>query len=624
MATLFRNIWVFVRPYRKRLFMGLLCGLLYALSSGATMLLVRAIVNLVFPGTGHFSVAEQLERVPAMLRPLTDRLAGWLPELRSPISKSGQVLIICTLPALMLLRSVAGYLNAYLTHWAAARTIGDLRARLFDHLQNLSASFFTEARTGELITRVINDTYVIHSVVANSMAAVIKDPLTVLALITVLLLQSSTRTLTLVSMVVLPICLVPVSIYARKVRKSAQAMQSHLAELSGVMHESFTGNRVIKAYNLEARALAQFTDTTRKFIGQMMRLVRANEIPAQLTEFLGVVGVALVMIYVALQAQPSTPGDFVAFVLSIVLMYQPIKALVRLHNQINQAAAASQHVFDLLRLERSVTEPDHPVPLHAAGADLWFENIHFAYGQRPVLRGIDLKVQAGQFVALVGSSGAGKTSLANLLLRFYDPQRGVIWVGDTDIRRVGIKDLRRQIALVTQEIILFNDTIRNNILLGRPEATEMEIEAAARHAHALEFIREKPHGFGTIVGEKGALLSAGQRQRLAIARAILKDAPILVLDEATSSLDTESERAVQAALERLMQGRTTICIAHRLSTIQNADLIVVLDAGRIAETGTHADLLRARGLYAKLYELQFDPAQVPAPEPALVPAQPRP
>jgi len=315
-----------------------------------------------------------------------------------------------------------------------------------------------------------------------------------------------------------------------------------------------------------------------------------------------------------------------------VLMYQPIKTLVRLHNQINQAAAASQHVFDLLQLERSVTEPAHPVPLHAAGADLRFENIHFAYGQRPVLRGIDLKVQAGQFVALVGSSGAGKTSLANLLLRFYDPQRGVIWVGDTDIRRVGIKDLRRQIALVTQEIILFNDTIRNNISLGRPGATEMEIEAAARHAHALEFIREKAHGFDTVVGEKGALLSAGQRQRLAIARAILKDAPILVLDEATSSLDTESERAVQAALERLMQGRTTICIAHRLSTIQNADLIVVLDAGRIAETGRHEDLLRARGLYAKLYELQFDPAQVPTPAPtpapmpvpALVPAQPRP
>jgi len=570
------------------------------------------VVNLVFPGANHFSLAEQLERVPPMLRPLTDSLASWLPELKSPTSRLGQVLLISTLPLLMLGRSLAGYFNAYLTNWAAARTIGDLRSSLFDHLQNLSASFFTGARTGELITRVINDTYVLHSVIANSLAAMIKDPLTVLTLITVLLMQASTRALTLASMVVLPICLVPVSIYARKVRKSAQAMQSHLAELSSLMHESFTGNRIIKAYNLEDRALRQFTETTRKFTGQMMRVVRANEIPSQLTEFLGVVGVALVMLYVAFRSHPSTPGDFVTFVLSIVLMYQPIKTLIRLYNQLNQAAAASRHVFELLQLERAVAEPDHPVPLHAAGADLCFENIHFAYGERPVLRGIDLKVQAGQLVALVGSSGAGKTSLTNLLLRFYDPQRGVIRIGGTDIRRAAIKDLRRQIALVTQETILFNDSIRNNIALGRPGATEEEVETAARHAHALEFIREKPQGFDTVVGEKGAVLSAGQRQRITIARAILKDAPILVLDEATSSLDTESERTVQAALERLMQSRTTLCIAHRLSTVQNADRIVVLDGGQIAEAGTHAELIRASGLYRKLYELQFKPPIEPA------------
>jgi ABC-type multidrug transport system fused ATPase/permease subunit len=290
------------------------------------------------------------------------------------------------------------------------------------------------------------------------------------------------------------------------------------------------------------------------------------------------------------------------------VIYQPIKALARLHNQLNQALAASQKVFEMLQIPSTVVDPPKPVPLEARGADIYFENVEFDYGDKPVFCGIDLRVKAGQMVALVGSSGSGKTTLANLLLRFYDPKRGAVRIGGTDIREVSIKDLRRQIALVAQETILFNDTIRNNIALGRPGASAVEIEAAARHAYAHEFIVQKPQGYDTIVGEKGAVLSVGQRQRITIARAILRDAPILVLDEATSALDTESERAVQAALEELMQGRTTICIAHRLSTIQNADVIVVLDKGRIVETGAHAQLILARGCYCRLYELQFEPA----------------
>jgi ABC-type multidrug transport system fused ATPase/permease subunit len=262
----------------------------------------------------------------------------------------------------------------------------------------------------------------------------------------------------------------------------------------------------------------------------------------------------------------------------------------------------------MLQTTSTIVDPSNPVPLEARGADIYFENIEFDYGDKPVFCGIDLRVKAGQMVALVGSSGSGKTTLANLLLRFYDPKRGAVRIGGTDIREVSIKDLRRQIALVAQETILFNDTIRNNIALGRPGASDAEIEAAARHAYAHEFILQKPQGYDTIVGEKGAVLSVGQRQRITIARAILRDAPILVLDEATSALDTESERAVQAALEQLMQGRTTICIAHRLSTIQNADVIVVLDKGRIVESGTHAQLIQARGCYCRLYELQFEPA----------------
>jgi len=266
--------------------------------------------------------------------------------------------------------------------------------------------------------------------------------------------------------------------------------------------------------------------------------------------------------------------------------------------------------YDLLAQKSRVLEPAKPKPLKAHGATIRFENVNFAYGEKPVLRNINLTIKPGQLVALVGRTGSGKTSIANLLLRFYDPTAGAVLIGDTDIRQVASRELRDNVAIVTQETILFNDTIRRNIALGRPGATNQEIEAAARHAYAHDFILEQQHKYETWVGEKGVNVSGGQRQRIAIARAILKNAPILVLDEATSALDTEAERIVQTALEALMQGRTTICIAHRLSTIQKADLIVVLDSGRIVESGTHEELLRSRGIYSKLYELQFETAGV--------------
>ena len=607
MTDFLRQIWGFVRPYRGRFFLGLLCGILYALTNGALLGAAKVVMDLIFTGSTNFheQLATHLAKTPHWIHPFTDRLVSAAPELPAPTSQLGWALVAGAIPAIVLLRNTLSYLSVYLTNWSAMHAIADIRTKLFSHLQNLSLGFFNRASTGDLIARITNDTQVLYSIIGSSFASAVKDPVTILCTLVVLLILQPT--LTLVSIVVFPVCIVPIIIYGRKVRKSARAVQAYNAELTNLMHESFTGNRVIKAYNLEATVIEQFKATTKKYVSQLMRVIRANEIPSQLMELFGAAGIALVFFYVQNLPADQRPkaSDFFMFILAIVMIYPPIKAFTRLHNQLHQARAASERVFQLLALKNSVPEPAAPKMLQADQADIVFENLDFNYGEKPVLRNINLTVKAGQLVALVGASGSGKTTLANLLLRFYDPVRGTIKIGGVDLRDVSTRDLRNQIAVVAQENILFNDTVRRNIELGRLGATNEEIVAAAKHAHACDFITQKPEGFDAVIGEKGVSLSGGQRQRLAIARAVLKNAPILILDEATSALDTESERAVQSALDELMKGRTTICIAHRLSTIFHADVIVVLDQGRIVETGKHAELIQRGGIYQKLYELQF-------------------
>lgn len=593
--------------------MGLACGILLALTNGALYLVVRMVADLIFTGVTHLSLAQQIARAPGFLQPALQRLARYAPQWQAGSSRGFLILVILAIPVIMFFRSLFTYLNVYLVNWSSARAIADLRIKVFAHLQNLPLGFFSQSNTGDLISRVSNDTQTLRSIIGNSLASLVSDPITILFLL--ILLISQQPLLTFFAVIVLPACVIPISVYGRKVRQSARAMQTHAAELTKLMHESFTGNRIIKAYNLEDKILGEFYRITKRFVSQTMRVVRANEIPGDIMEFLGGLGVTLILLYVVLHRSNSarqilagesmSVGDFSGLLFAVFSMYKPIKSLTRLHNQLHQAQAASQRVFELLDTRTTMPEPVLPVPLHAANADIEFEDVEFSYGEREVLRGVNLTVKAGQVVALVGSSGAGKTSLVNLLPRFYDPQRGAVRVGGTDIRKFALKDLRNQIAVVTQETILFHDTIRGNIAAGRPDATDAEIEAAARAANAHEFIMQKPEGYDAVVGEKGVALSGGQRQRIAIARAILKDAPILILDEATSSLDAESERAVQIALEKLMEHRTTICIAHRLSTVQNADRIVVLSEGKIVEAGAHGELIRSGGTYQRLYELQF-------------------
>ena len=605
MTDFLRKLWGLVRPYRVRLFLGVFTGILAGLMSPLMIITITFVAGVMFPVPGQKPIEEQWPSLPQFA-------AQWIHDARISLEsglhqhRGALVLFVAMIPLVMFLRGVVTYMNTYFLTWAAVRAVNDLRVKLFAHLIDLSAGFFTANRSGELISRIVSDTQALQSVFSNATSVIIRDPVTLVSIMTILLWRPETRTMTLISLVALPICIIPLSIFSKKVRRSSGELQKQNAGLVQVMAETFTGYRVVKAYNLEAVVTDQFRATAGRTAGNYMRITRANEITTPIIDLLGASGVALALLYMNSSAgtRPGT-SDFAQLVLSVFLMYPPLKNLSRLHNQLNQARAASARVFELLATKNSVPEPAAPKTLRAGQAGIEFQDLDFNYGEKPVLRGINLTVQAGQLVALVGASGSGKTTLANLLLRFYDPQRGAIRIGGTDLREFTTRDLRNHIAVVSQENILFNDTIRRNIELGRLGATNEEIIAAARHAHAYEFIMQKPEGFDTVIGEKGVSLSGGQRQRLAIARAVLKNAPILVLDEATSALDTESERAVQAALDELMKGRTTICIAHRLSTVLHADLIVVLDQGRIVETGPHAELARRGGVYQKLYELQF-------------------
>ncbi len=547
---------------------------------------------------------QKLQSLPPSVKRMLDKIFNWFRPTGNP-SPTRLVLVIAFIPGAMLLRGLLTYLNAYMLNWVGYRVANDLRVKLFDHAIRLPMGFFSGTSTGDLTARIDGAMGVVNTI-NGSFATIIRDPISIVVLVVALVVMQPF--LSLATLVVFPICLVPVIIYGRKLRKTHAGIHQRFAGAANVLHESFTGIRVVKAYNLENTVVDQFRNAVNAINSFFMRSVRASELPGPLIEFIGSMGVALIFAYFAFVAPGQAPaGDLLAFFIAVFGLYAPFKNLSRLQSQLSLARATVEPVYELLAQQTTLPEPVHPKPLQARAAPIRFDNVSFSYGEKAVLHDINLTIQPGQLVALVGRTGSGKTSLANLLLRFYDPDKGAVLIGGTDIRQVSSRELRSNIAVVTQETLLFNDTIRNNIALGRPGATDAEIEQAAKNAYAHDFItKDKALGYATPVGERGVNVSGGQRQRLAIARAILRNAPILILDEATSSLDTESERIVQAALEELMQGRTTICIAHRLSTIQKADVIVVLDGGRIVELGKHAELLKAGRIYAKLYQLQFE------------------
>jgi subfamily B ATP-binding cassette protein MsbA len=603
MIDFLRKVWELARPYRWRLFLGVLTGVISGLIAPLLIATAMFVYAAVFPSASDAASQPPLKHLPEFAQ-------NWFKSARDGLSHGlqthhGTVLgLIALIPLISLLRGVMGYLNVYFLQWVGTRAVADLRTKLFAHLLDLSAGFYTENATGNLVSRVMNDTQALQTILTNVTSVIVRDPISLIGVLGFLFIQQPK--LTLLSIIVLPACVIPIAIYSRKIRRSSREAQTQIAELMQTMTEGFTGHRVIKAYNLEKIVAEKFRETARRSANLVMRITRATEIPGMLIEFFGACGLAMMLAYLVRPAGgQSQPTDFLQLLVSLVYIYQPLKNLTRLQNQIVQARAATERAFELLATENSVPEPVEPKILQAANAGITFENVSFNYGEKTVLRDINLAVKAGQLVAFVGKTGSGKTTLANLLLRFYDPAHGVIKIGGVDLREISTRDLRSQMAVVAQENILFNDTIRRNIELGRPGATNDEIISAARFAKAYDFIIQKPEGFDTVIGEKGITLSGGQRQRLAIARAVLKNAPILILDEATNALDAEVERQVQSELDALMKGRTTFCIAHRLSTIFHADMIVVLEEGKIIETGRHDELVQRGGVYQKLYELQF-------------------
>jgi ATP-binding cassette, subfamily B, bacterial MsbA len=507
-----------------------------------------------------------------------------------------------------LLRGILDYLGNYFVSRAGLSVVTDLRQRVFDHVLKQDAQFFELNTTGRLMSSIMSDIEKIQTATSHLLADWLRQTFSALALLAVLL-QKDWR-LALVSLTLLPFVLVPTARLGKRLRRTTRGVQDHQAHLNEVLQESLSGHQVVKAFTAEPIESAKFRLAAEKLKLSNLRYVLQQGIASPLIEFFGAVTIVCLLTYARTQVKAGamTAGEFTSFVIALLLLYEPVKRLTGIHQIFNQATGASQKVFEYLDRVESIAERPGAQPLQGLTHSIEFRNVSFAYPNAPtapVLRDLQLTVNAGEVVALVGPSGAGKSTLASLVPRFYDPTEGALLIDGADLRSFTIPSLRATVGIVAQETFLFNDTVLENIRYGSPHATEADVRQAAQAALASEFIDKLPDGYRTIIGERGAKLSGGQRQRLSIARALLKNAPILILDEATSHLDTESELLVQRALANLMAGRTVIVIAHRLSTIRRAHQIIVLDQGRIAETGAHDELIAAGGLYQRLHELQY-------------------
>jgi ATP-binding cassette, subfamily B, bacterial MsbA len=585
--------------------------------------LLPAIILMVFVGLFEAATVKLVEPLfDWVLKPNPPEgpiLLGRIPVLDQPVYLNSFLpsaiqnvwaMMACAILLVFALKGLFDYAGNYLINYVGLSAITDLRQRVFSHVLRQDAHFFETQSTGRLMSSIMNDIEKIQVAVSHLLADLFRQAFTALALLT-LLLQYDWK-LALFSLTVLPFVFVPTARLGRRIRRTTRTAQDDQAQLNHVLQEAISGHQVVRSFSAEQHEAARFEQAAQQLRASNLRYVALQALPSPLIEFLGALTIVGLLWYGRTQILGGglTTGKFTSFLLALLALYQPVKRLTGIYSIFQQATGSAQRVFEYLDMAPRVAEASNATKLAPFARQIEFDKVHFRYassgeGQPDILKGISVTVQSGDILALVGPSGAGKTTLASLLPRFYDPTSGAIRLDGKDLREVTFDSLRQQIAIVAQDTFLFDDTVANNIRYGRQGASDEEVIRAAQAALADEFILRLPEGYQTRIGERGVKLSGGQRQRLAIARAILRNAPILILDEATSHLDTESESLVQRALSNLMAQRTVLVIAHRLSTIRKATRILVLDQGQILESGTHDELLERGGLYTRLYELQY-------------------
>lgn len=599
----FKRLIRYVLPHKGKLCLAVLAMFVVALLSAVSIGAIQPVLDLILAPKGTPPFISLPNALQDYLGPLVNRLQ-WIREG----DKLTVVSVICGI--LLILIPIKGaliYLHKYLLSYVTEHVMMDVRNDLYAAVHTLSLGFFSRSSTGEIMARLTFDIHLVGDTIMGTFGQALREPFYILSFgVLLFLIQWQ---LALLSLVVLPLIVIPIVKFGQKMRYRGLQFQERRAELNTIVQEALTGIRIVKAFVAEGHERRRFSQKNWESFRASLKIVRVEALTNPALEVLGGIGILGIIIlgsFLVLREILSL-GGFLTFIGALISLFQPIKRLGGLNNTIQRGMAGVRRVFELMDTTPDLVEAPDAIPLGVVQGDVAFWGVSFAYdGIQPVLHDVTFEAKPGELVAIVGSSGAGKSTLVNLIPRFYDPSTGRVEVDGIDVRRTTFRSLREQIGMVTQDTILFDDTLYNNITYGQSGAVPERVQEAARVAHAREFIERLPQGYETPIGERGVRLSGGEKQRIAIARAVLRDPPILILDEATSALDTESERIVQEALDKLMKGRTTFVVAHRLSTIIRADKILVLDEGKIVETGIHLDLLNARGVYYRLYQKQLE------------------